>query len=158
MGMTRAEKVAEAARLRGEGLSYPQIGERLGVNQGTAYKWLNPDRQKVYAKRDWESPEGKERRRRWRETAAPCPDCGGKVSDPRQTRCWRCEGAHREAVARARCGRFIALRREGLTNRQIAEREGVPDHVVAQQLHRAHSKYGLEVPPPPYWSRGQVAA
>lgn len=31
----------EAKRLRAGGLSYREIGQRFGITQGTAYKWIN---------------------------------------------------------------------------------------------------------------------
>lgn len=34
------ERVAEAQRLRDEGLSYAQIGERLGLHGQSIYSWL----------------------------------------------------------------------------------------------------------------------
>ncbi len=41
--MTRDEKVAEAKRLRVEGLSLRHIGERLGTPVTTVYRWTDPD-------------------------------------------------------------------------------------------------------------------
>ena len=40
--MTVEERRAEAARLRMRGLTEAQIGERLGVSQGTVSTYLNP--------------------------------------------------------------------------------------------------------------------
>lgn len=37
-----------AGQLRSEGRSYAVIGRELGVGKGTAYKWLNPVRDRGY--------------------------------------------------------------------------------------------------------------
>lgn len=75
------------------------------------------------------------------------------------------EGLTRDQIASAGCKtdealvrieHFIHLREKGLTNKEIEEREGLGVNVVATALSRAY-RYGLEVPPPPYWSRGKVA-
>jgi transposase len=62
--VTRAEKVAEAQRLRHEGFYYREIGERLGVSVSTADQYVNdPDLLKLRARKD--SYRGK------------CEKCGG---------------------------------------------------------------------------------
>ena len=39
--MTKEEKKAKAKELRHSGLSYREIGQRLGINEGTAYNYVN---------------------------------------------------------------------------------------------------------------------
>lgn len=39
--MTKEEKKAKAKELRQSGLSYREIGQRLGINEGTAYNYIN---------------------------------------------------------------------------------------------------------------------
>lgn len=39
--MTKKEKKATAKELRHSGLSYREIGQRLGINEGTAYNYVN---------------------------------------------------------------------------------------------------------------------
>jgi predicted Zn-ribbon and HTH transcriptional regulator len=81
-------------------------------------------------KREWESGE--------------CPECGDRISDVRRAvKCANCkfEAVRREAIDRT--VRFIALRKEGLLNIEIAEREGVTTPVVNTVLSRA-SRYGLD--------------
>jgi transposase len=52
-GNTRAEKVAEAQRLRAEGLKHREIGERMGAKRSTVNAWLNdPDGSKSKARKD----------------------------------------------------------------------------------------------------------
>lgn len=51
--MTRAEKVAEAQRLRREGLKIREIGERMGFAITTVNAWLSdPDRSKEIARKN----------------------------------------------------------------------------------------------------------
>jgi hypothetical protein len=83
----RAQSVAEASRLREEGLLLREIGARLGVSAKTVHAWLS-------------DPEGgskaRERKRRYR---AICVDCGGPCyrQGPyaEAWRCETCERAHR---------------------------------------------------------------
>jgi hypothetical protein len=60
----RAENVAEASRLRQQGLLLREIGARLGVSAKTVHTWLS----------DPEGSKARERKRRYR---AVCVDCGG---------------------------------------------------------------------------------
>jgi DNA-binding CsgD family transcriptional regulator len=48
----------------------------------------------------------------------------------------------------------IALRRQGQNNRQIAETLGISERAVATLFYRAKQE-GMDVPRPPYWSRGR---
>jgi hypothetical protein len=60
----RAQSVAEAGRLRQEGLLLREIGVELGVSAKTVHAWLS----------DPEGSKARERKRRYR---AVCVDCGG---------------------------------------------------------------------------------
>lgn len=55
--MTRDEKVAEARRLRTQGLSYPRIAELIDAPTSTVWVWLNPgsEARRGPAKRAWEN-------------------------------------------------------------------------------------------------------
>lgn len=55
---------------------------------------------------------------------------------------------------RERREQIIKLRRKGLTNGQIAAELGVSTRVVSTLIYRAKQE-GMDVPPPPYWSRGR---
>lgn len=61
------ELVAEAQRLRGEGLVYREIGERLGVPLKSVYQWIN-------------DPDGAALRARKDSYAGICVDCGEPTS------------------------------------------------------------------------------
>jgi hypothetical protein len=82
----RAQSVAEASRLREEGLLLREIGARLGVSAKTVHAWLS----------DPEGSKARERKRRYR---AICVDCGGPCyrQGPyaEAWRCETCERAHR---------------------------------------------------------------
>jgi transposase len=71
----RAQSVAEAGRLRQEGLLLREIGVELGVSAKTVHAWLS----------DPEGSKARERKRRYR---AVCVDCGGVEA-------WRCETCER---------------------------------------------------------------
>jgi hypothetical protein len=123
------------------------------------WKRQHPERVREWARRDSARPERKAAKRAHENAARKrCPDCGqpmgagsGYLSKGAALKtCGDCK----VRAARERTERFIALRGEGLNNRMIAEREDCTPHVVACVLSRA-SRYGLEVPPPPYWSRAK---
>lgn len=152
----RREKIVRARELRAEGETYREIGEKLGVSLSAAYLWLNPEYAKQRARRS--NAKRTAQKRRWaQENRAECPRCGqpmGSGSAGRSPGRFRPEVCRNCLTdeARARAARFIAMRKEGLLNVEIAEREGVETHVVATVLSRAY-RWGLEVPPSPYYRR-----
>jgi hypothetical protein len=155
--VTREEKIAEAVRLYAAGLSDREIGERLGVTGGAVWKWRHPERTReinrvMNAKRRVEKREWEHRP----ENRGNCTECGSKrgfgvLADGI---CQTC----RATLWRQRLERLVALRREGLTNIQIGSREGIDAGLVARYLYLAKTEHGMEVPPPPYWSRKRAAA
>jgi DNA invertase Pin-like site-specific DNA recombinase len=152
--VTREEKIAEAKRMREQGLTYQAIGEALGHPTATILKWLKPE----WAKEQNRKQNAKRgpAKRAWE--AGICPTCGGHLAAAKKSkRCGHCEREARRREARERTERFIAMRKEGLLNVEIAEREGVPVYVVAQVLSCA-DRYGLTVPRSPYWQRAKAAA
>lgn len=92
-----------------------------------------------------------------------CPVCGEEFSRgeresrasflDRKTCSATCGGQLGEVSRRAREreARFVEMRERGLTNIEIAEREGVARHVVASVLSRARRR-GVSVP----WSGGRA--
>lgn len=82
--MTRVEKIAEAQQLRAEGLTYREIGERMGYARSTVREWLNdPDLSQARARKASYGTQ-------------PCVDCGaptkfgaanGYADTPRCLRC-----------------------------------------------------------------------
>ncbi len=90
--MNRARKFDwdEAARLRELGLSYAEIGRRLGVSDTAVYYVLNPEARAQVSARDAE----------WRR-AGTCPDCGGpatRLGGGRQNRCRACADRARTLI------------------------------------------------------------
>lgn len=79
--MKTPELVAGAARLRAEGLTAREIGERLGVSRSTAEAWLS-------------DPDGARARARKASYAATCVDCGtltsGSEGRREEPRCHPC--------------------------------------------------------------------
>ena len=82
----RAQSVAEAARLRDEGLLLREIGARMGVSPKTVHAWLS----------DPEGSKARERKQRYR---AICVACGGPCYRQGRygeaLRCETCERTHR---------------------------------------------------------------
>jgi hypothetical protein len=113
--MTRAEKVVEAQRLRAKGLTYREIGERLGVALTTAHEYIrDPDLSRKKARR--------------RARAGVCIDCGAPTDGSRTSPAKRC--AYCDRVANAERNRARARPRrdmiewlwaEGKTGREIQE-------------------------------------
>lgn len=142
--MTERERhVAEAARLRAEGLLVREIAERMGVARSTADAWLNdPDGSKLRARKD--TYRGR------------CEDCGAPTdgSDGFAAPRWcrdHC-GVHLAAADRRveKVLEMVRLRREeDLTNIEISERLGIPVPTVATELSRLRA-LGFDVPAAPY--------
>lgn len=91
----RAERVAEAQRLRAEGLKFREIAERMGLPISTVDSYINdPDRAKQQA--------------RFARYGGTCPQCGGprkghhglKITD--ENWCQKCRTSEPHSVERAR--------------------------------------------------------
>lgn len=148
----------EAKKLQRKEMSYREIGETLGVSNTTvcelltgkvsvrvkAWKEAHPERLREYEqkrnryKREWESGE--------------CEQCGGVISDFRRAElCRDCRLHEYEREFKAKAVRYIELRKEGLLNGEIEERESLPRSAVAAHLSRAKHNYGMDVPRSPYF-------
>jgi AcrR family transcriptional regulator len=144
---------SEAARLRGEGLTYEEISRRLGVSTTTVWRYCNPERQRVKEagrnayKRKWENA-----------MRASCSSCGG----PMAAGSIRADGSRGARTNGDLCAGCISRRRvdlvlemwrlreaEGLTNVGIGERLDVPPQTVATELSRLRA-LGFSVPLAPY--------
>lgn len=123
--MTRPER---ARAMYAEGIGYKRIGKALGVSRDRARDWARPERRRRLAMTD-------------------CPKCGGRMQKG-SARCGRCKRAEVDA----RAERLIDLRRQGLLNYEIAEREGIKAQTVANLFVMA-ARRGLDVPPSPYRRR-----
>lgn len=153
--MRRVLDDAEVRALRDAGLTQREIAERLGVTRSAVSKALHRERYREKNRAD--SERRRDAIRQWaRDHSGPCADCGAPTHHPHSKRCPAChqEQLRREAIER--CKLFISLRRSGLKNVEIAERCGVPPYVVTTALYQAQHKYGLDVPPSPWFK--QVAA
>jgi transposase len=107
--VTRAEKVAEAQRLRVEGLKLREISERMGVAISTVQDYISdPDLSKHM-----------ERRRRY---GGKCVDCGKGTDGSRGAaeRCLACSQRHRHEARKWTSKRIVEAIRE------FAERYGRP--------------------------------
>jgi len=78
----RAQSVAEASRLRHEGLLLREIGARLGVSTKTVHAWLS----------DPDGSKARERKQRYR---AICVACGRPCYRQGPYAAWRCEPCER---------------------------------------------------------------
>lgn len=120
--MTRAERYAQIKPLRDEGLTYREIGERLGISARTAHD--------VVA-----DPTGERARARKAKNNGTCIDCGAETKNggggvPPE-RCARCNVTHTRA---------LPLRREASLNRRGKSRW--TDEQILDEL-RAASYAGL---------------
>lgn len=145
----RNSREQQVLYLRQQGLTWREIGERLEMPLKRAWNIAHPEtvarhnRARNARKREWE-----------REQAGNCADCGRPLATPRASRCEPCTREASRAAADERAERMIELRKQGLSNIQIGEREGVSRWAVATVLSRAKLA-GIDVPPPPYWGRGE---
>lgn len=114
-----------------------------------------PDYKKRWRERNPEKvrEENKRRRaykRRWE--SGKCPQCGGILgSAQRSKRCGKCELQAKKRAGKDTAIRFIALRKEGLLNSEIAAKCGTTQQSVASTLYLAPRRYGLDVPRSPYF-------
>lgn len=161
--MTRESRIAKARKLREQGLTYREIGERLGVSTSVAYNDITGKQEE--AKRRWvqEHPERVRAqnlarhaaKREWE--AGTCQQCGGPQATGKRSECCdQCHRANRRAASVERAKGFIELRERGFLNYEIAEHEGASEPAVASLLSRASRVYGLTVPPSPYHSGAAV--
>lgn len=116
--MTRAERVAQAQELRAEGLTWREIGERLGVGRSTAHEYVT-------------DPDLSRHRERRFQRAGSCVDCGTPTdashSEP-ALRCAECAKPVAAELLRASWAPYQKLIEEmwaeGMTARQIGDALG----------------------------------
>lgn len=135
--MTREQKIAKAKRMREQGHTYVQIGDRLGSSYSTVYRWLNPE----YAQRHRAvvrayKARNRERMRQYdREYNAThkgeCWQCGGPTNR-RFDHCRACRSD--EADRRARTAERLWA--EGLSLREIARELGTTKKTVSSLMNR----------------------
>lgn len=133
-----------AVRLRGEGLSYAQIGRALGVSKSTARRWVNPEvaaRERAARRAwDWRYREWNGRRRdAWR---ARCQECGRPMGagsgDPsrRAARCEHCRRVRGRRRVRARRRVIASGWQAGASLVEIAARVGSTASSIGAEVSR----------------------
>jgi DNA-binding CsgD family transcriptional regulator len=149
---TRKERARQAADLRANGLRLVDIASRMGLS--VSYTWALLD-----------DPDGSADRERKRSYGGKCEDCGGPTdgSNGRSKapkRCARCNAARTGSIVRtradARKAEVLALRRQGLLNKEIADRIGDSVEAVGSLVYRM-KRDGINVGPSPYRQRGRAA-
>jgi transposase len=166
---SRDEKIAQAQRLRSEGLTYRDIGEQLGVTHSAVIKWLDPERERKRQRRDNQRPERKQAKRAWERAVysdparrKPCPSCGR----PTGSLLWDSRSPQECAACRheRRLARWVQIEAwwaQGLLRREICERLDWTQRRLSAELGRMR-KAGRDVPPRPRGRfkhhREQVAA
>lgn len=126
--MTRAERAAEAVRLKAEGLNGIQIAERMGISRAYAYGLLN-------------DPTGDGDRQRKKQYAGECIDCGGPTDGSNgrgnaPKRCAHCEQHQNDE----RNAQIIEAWEQGQTGEQIAARLGLTYNQVRGVVEHAQRK------------------
>lgn len=133
----RELRILEARRLRRQGLSYPRVGERLGVSGATVFRWLNQGaEERHYAQRRAWKRDNPERvamhKRRARAKAGPerrrtvCPGCAGPMY-PGSAMCRPC-------TMKATTERRVALWATGASRRQVAAEVGMSIGALSEQM------------------------
>jgi DNA-directed RNA polymerase specialized sigma24 family protein len=163
--MATEAQIAEARRLRAEGMGYKDIAAALNTPQSTVYRWVNvaPASYSRTCEHCGEQfvakstlarfcPPPKRCRRQHHEASlrAACQTCGatlgaGSATAGGRTRSTTCA----DCLASIRPGRameMLRLRRdERLENQEIAQRLGVAPNTVAAELSRLRT-IGFDVP------------
>jgi transposase len=153
--VTRAEKVAEAKRLKAEGLRHREIAERFGCTTSAVTKMLNPNVTE-WNRRDSARPERKAAKAQWNRDNPPrCPECGRPKGNHTKL-CQDCWDAHESERLHARATRIVDWWAEGLSLREIGARLGWTANHVQVQIHKLRAA-GYPLPYRYRWNR-KVAA
>lgn len=149
-GLTRKEKIAKARELRAAGLTYVEIGNRLGITRSCASKWCNPDRTREWNRSSNAGRNAYKRSIAKTSGAAPCEDCGAKMGEGslwrRNRRCRSCETARQNELRDQRRAEIEALFNEGLTNKEIAEAIGSTANAVGSEISYMRRGGGYDLP------------
>jgi transcriptional regulator with XRE-family HTH domain len=133
--------VAEAKRLKKNGLTYNEIGGQLGVAYSTIWRWLNPDRQRKIEqrrrgyKREWD-----------RADTHPCSSCGAPVSRKTE-RCRECFSSEGREDRLWRWERIKELWDAGLPLSRMARRLGTTDGTVSVEIAKCEHEFGQKLVP-----------
>jgi DNA-binding CsgD family transcriptional regulator len=142
--VTRDQKIAEARRLRAQGLKYREIAERLGVGTSTVYAWLNPARVRPYRSGRGIDPQRARAydREYYRSHKGTCYRCGGERGrGPRTGPCRACVADDVDRRAR----QIEQWWAEGLTIGEISSRLKWPSGRFGAEMVRLRAK-GYDLP------------
>jgi transposase len=121
------EQRALARELSAKGHSSGMIAYRLGFNRNTIYRWLHPDKAKVYARRkhlrrqrNLKRERAKDRKRARRQRKSVCPVCGRQAPGANVRACKRCLDKDREFIY----AEVETLWANGLSTKEIAAEMG----------------------------------
>ena len=148
--MTRDEKIAEARRLRAEGLTLQAIGERLGVSHATVWKWLNPERHREHVLKQEARPERKAAKRAWENEhdRGECP-CGATLGVGARRHgikvCRDCFDEMRAVGTAMRRERIAEMWARGLKQREIAAEIGTTRPTISVEMSRMRAA-GWDLP------------
>lgn len=142
MALSKDRRIEKAKRLRGqEGLTYREIGERLGVSTRTAYRYVNPgveakDRATAQRYKDRNREALRAYHRRYNQThKGECPQCGGEMDRSTVRRGGKCEGCHADDVHR-RAGQIEGWWAADLPLKEIAANLGWSLSRLSVEMHQ----------------------
>lgn len=156
--MTRPKQIARAGELRAQGLTYAEIGARLGVDKSAVWKWLHQERAAEWRLRD--DPD-RTRRRAWEHSAkgrGTCARCGRLkgFSSYKNLHCHRCRVELDAERVDARGQLIVAMWAEDRSRREIAAQLGWTTNHVSVEVDRLRKK-GYDLPKrPPGGLRGRT--
>lgn len=148
--MTRDEKVAEAQRLRAEGLTLQAIGDRFGATHTCVWRWLNPERSAEHVRKQNARPERRAAKRAWEREhdRGECP-CGATLAvGARRKGIEVCRDCHDEmqAVGTAmRRERIRDLWEAGATRKEIVQALASTSPSIQTEMARMRRE-GWELP------------
>jgi transposase len=124
------------------------IAYRLGFNRNTIYRWLNPDKAKIYAhrknlrrKRNLRRERSRDRQRARRQRKSVCPVCSRPAKGANVRACKRCLREDRAFIY----AEIETLWAKGLSTKEIAAEMGRSWSSIQGYVQRMR-KVGRNVP------------
>jgi transposase len=135
---TRESRKARAELLSSQGLSYREIGERIGMTMSGVYKLFHPIDPEILKA---ENKRRNEDKREWeRRVAGNCLDCGEPLSIPKSKRCRPCAQTHEEVESSLYEDEIYEYWQSGLPVSQIADKMGVPSSTISSAIYNARKR------------------